>query len=97
MSILLPVYGLASPAIAGAKAVARYKTEVEGQAFKIIRYDNDSVKVVGTGLIVPGYSYKLRNRMRQAAKQVTGCEIADDFDQDGKLIGTLVCAAVPAA
>lgn len=97
MSILMPMWAVGSPAIAGAKAVERYKTEVEGQPFKVIRYDNDSVKVVVGGFLGTAYSFKLRNRMRQAAKQVTGCDVTDDFDQDGKLIGKLVCPTVPAS
>lgn len=88
------MYGVGSPAIAGAKAVERYRTEVEGQPFKVIRYADHSVKVVVAGTFGPAYSYKLRNQMRQAAKQATGCEVADDFDQDGKLLGTLKCEEI---
>lgn len=92
MTLLLPVCGWGSPALAGAKAVERYKAVVEGQTFKVIRYDNGTVKIVDGGVFGPNYSYNLRNRMRQAAKQATGCEVTDDFDQDGKLIGKLACS-----
>jgi len=82
----------ASPTNARAKAVQRYRAVVEGQTFKVVRYDDGSVKVMDSGVFGPGYGYNQRDRMRQAAKQATGCEVADDFDQDGKLIGTLRCA-----
>jgi len=85
------VFGWSSTALAGAKAVERYKAVVEGQTFKVIRYDNGTVKIVDGGIFGPNYSYNLRNRMRQAAKHATGCDVTDDFDQDGKLIGKLVC------
>lgn len=97
VSILLPVCGWASPAIAGAKAVERYRTHVEGQPFKVVRYDDNSVKVIVGGFLGTAYSFKLRNKMRQAAKQTTGCDVADDFDQDGKLIGKLVCGGASAS
>jgi hypothetical protein len=95
-SLLLSLLGSGRPAFAGAKAVQRYKATVEGQTFKVIRYDNGTVKIVDGGMFGPGYSINERDRMRRAAKQATGCEVADDFDQDGKLIGKLVCTAGPA-
>lgn len=94
--LLLSLLGWGGPAFAGAKAVQRYKVVVDGQTFKVVRYDNGTVKVIDGGVFGPAYSYNLRDQMRQAAKQATGCDIADDFDQDGKLIGKLVCTALPA-
>lgn len=90
--LLLSMLGWGGPAFAGAKAVQRYKATVEGQTFKVIRYDNGTVKIVDGGMFGPGYSFNERDRMRRAAKQATGCEVVDDFDQDGKLIGRLACA-----
>lgn len=82
-----------APAAARAKAVERHKAMVDNQSFKVIRYGNGSVKVVDGGVFGDGVSYNLRERMRGAAKQATGCDIADDLWLDGKLIGTLVCQA----
>lgn len=90
-AIVIVATTIGTSAYAGPKAVERYRTQVGKQTFKVIRYDNNSVKISATGFYSPGYSYKLRDQMRQAAKQATGCEIADDFDQDGKLLGTLAC------
>lgn len=95
--LLLSLMGWGAPANAGSKAVQRYKAMVEGQTFKVIRYDDGTVKVVDGSMFGPRYSYNLRDRMRQAAKRATGCEVADDFDQDGKLIGKLVCIAEAAS
>lgn len=92
MGTTVLVLACASTASAGPKPVERYKANVEGQTFKVIRYDNGSVKIVDGGVFGPSYSYNLRDRMRRAAKQATGCDVADDFDQDGKLIGKLVCS-----
>lgn len=94
---MLLICGGGAPAIAGPKAVQRYKAVVEGQTFKVIRYENSTVKIVDSGVFGPNYSFALRDRMRRAAKQATGCDVADDFDQDGKLIGKLVCPATSAA
>ncbi|MEC3911525.1 hypothetical protein U5A82_13950 [Sphingobium sp. CR2-8] len=90
--------GLSSLAYARAKAVERYQATVDNQGFKIIRYDNGSAKVLQSGMFGDGISFNLRDRMRRAAKQATGCDMADDFWLDGKLVGTLVCdAAAPGA
>jgi NAD(P)H-hydrate repair Nnr-like enzyme with NAD(P)H-hydrate epimerase domain len=91
--MMMAVLATASPAIARAKAVQRYKAVVEGQTFKVVRYDNGSVKVIDSGVFGLGYSYNVRTRMRKAVKQATGCEVFDDYDFDGKLIGTLRCAS----
>ncbi len=82
---------LAGPASAKAHAVGRYKTEVEGRGFKVITYDNGSVKVVLTGMFGPTISYNLREKMRTAVTSATGCNVADDFWLDGKLVGQLAC------
>ncbi|GAB7553898.1 hypothetical protein NRB_34080 [Novosphingobium sp. 11B] len=94
---LLSICGWVSPAIAGPKAIQRYKAVVEGEAFKVIRYENGTVKIVDGGMFGPNYSFKQRDRMRRAAKQATGCDVDDDFDQDGKLIGKLVCGTASAS
>ena len=80
------------PVAAKAKALQRYKAVVEGQTFKVVTYDNGSVKVLDSGVFGRGFSYNVRIRMREAVKQATGCEVYDDYDFDGKLIGTLRCA-----
>ncbi|MEK7454345.1 MAG: hypothetical protein AABZ76_05435 [Pseudomonadota bacterium] len=87
----LCLMALPSTGHARAKEVGRQKVSVDDQSFKVIRYDNGSVKVVDGGIFGDGTSYNLRERMRKAAQQGTGCDIADDFWLDGKLIGTLVC------
>ena len=83
--------GHTTPADARAKAIGRQKVSVEEQSFRVIRYDNGSVKVVDGGIFGDTGSYNLRERMRKAARLGTGCEISDDFWLDGKLIGSLNC------
>lgn len=90
--MMMAVLATASPANSRAKAVQRYKAVVEGQTFKVVTYDNGSVKVLDSGVFGRGFSYNVRIRMREAVKQATGCEVYDDYDFDGKLIGTLRCA-----
>lgn len=82
---------LAEPALAKAHVIGRYKTEVEGRGFKVITYDNNSVKVVFTGVFGPTINYNLREKMRTAVTSATGCNVADDFWLDGKLVGQLAC------
>ena len=77
-----------------AKEVGREKVTIDNQTFRVIRYDNGSVKVIDGGIFGDGTSYNLRERMRKAARQGTGCDIADDFWLDGKLMGTLKCTSV---
>jgi hypothetical protein len=89
--VVILASGVSAPADARAKAIGRQKVSVEGQSFRVVRYDNGSVKVVDGGIFGDGVSYNLRERMRQAARLGTGCEIADDFWSDGRLIGTLHC------
>lgn len=48
------------PAVARAKAVERYKAMVDNQSFRVIRYDNGSVKVVDGGVFGDGVSYNPR-------------------------------------
>lgn len=92
VTMTMAMLATASPAYSRAKAVQRYKAVVEGQTFKVVTYDNGSVKVLDSGVFGRGFSYNVRIRMREAVKQTTGCEVYDDYDFDGKLIGTLRCA-----
>ncbi|QOT71870.1 hypothetical protein H5V43_01440 [Sphingobium fuliginis] len=97
MLIVALAAGHSPAAFARAKEIERHKVSIDGQSFRVIRYDNGSVKVVDGGIFGDGVSYNLRERMRKAAKQGTGCELADDFWLDGKLIGTLRCPGEGAA
>lgn len=91
--VALLTTGMSTAADARAKAVERYKTVVDDQQFKVIRYENGSAKVVQTGVFGGAPSFNLRERMRRAVTQATSCGFADDFWIDVQLVGTLLCDA----
>lgn len=80
-----------SVADAKAHVVNRYNASVNGRAYRVLSYDNGSVKVIIPGMFGPTMSFKLREDMREAALVATGCRVSDDFWLDGKLVGELDC------
>lgn len=92
--VLAATAGASSAAHAGSKVIQRYFTIVDDDGFKILRYANGSAKVTQTAMVGDTESVALRDRMRRAAKQATGCELSDDFWLNGRLVGNLSCGAV---
>lgn len=88
---LLPVGGIPSLAHDRAKAIQRQRIVVDDQSFKIIQYDNASVRAVQTAVRGQRASYNLRARMRHAIKRAAGCNIVNDYFTDAQVIGTLEC------
>lgn len=80
-----------SSAYAKAHIVNRYHASVNGRAYRVLAYDNGSVKVIIAGMFGPTMTFKLRGDMREAALVATGCRVNDDFWLDGKLVGELDC------
>lgn len=84
-----------SVAHAKAHVVSRYHASVNGKAYRVLSYDNGSVKVIIAGMFGPTMSFKLREDMREAVLVATGCRVSDDFWLDGKLVGKLNCENSP--
>lgn len=80
-----------STAHAKAHIANRYHASVNGRAYRVLSYDNGSVKVIIAGMFGPTISFKLREDMREAVIIATGCKVSDDFWLDGKLVGELDC------
>lgn len=84
-----------SVAHAKAHVVNRFHAPVNGRVYRVLSYDNGSVKVIIAGMFGPTMSFKLREDMRRAVLVATGCRVSDDFWLDGKLVGKMNCENSP--
>lgn len=75
-----------------ARKITTASSVVNGKTYKVIRYDNGTVKVVEGGVFGKAPGLVLREAMRRAVHQTTGCTMTDDFFVDAKLMGTLTCS-----
>ena len=91
LAAAISLIAFSSSAYAKAHIVNRYHASVNGRAYRVLAYDNGSVKVIIAGMFGPTMSFKLREDMREAALVATGCRVNDDFWLDGKLVGELDC------
>lgn len=72
-----------------ASAKTTWKTKVEGTTFRIT-LDGDVVNVVDKSIFT-GRNMDVRDKMRAAVLQATGCEIVDEMWFDAKMKGKFRC------
>lgn len=89
LSVLATLILLTTPA--GVSAKTTWKTKVDGTTFRITL--DDGVLNVVDKSILTGRSMDIRDKMRAAVLQATGCEITDELWFDAKLKGKFNCPA----
>ncbi len=70
----------------------RQTVQVDGASYKV-RVQGDKATVARQSVVMPQPSLDERDRMRRAARQATGCTLADDMWLGSILTGKLQCEA----
>lgn len=69
--------------------VAEHKVKVEGSTYRV-KVKGDIVYVASKAMIAATNPHA-RDRMREAVRQSTGCNLVDDYWADARLVGKLQC------
>ena len=89
ISVALALAMTAAPAVAD-PAPATWITKVDKSKFRVTLKDNGVVEVVNKAFLT-GRTMDVRDQMRTAVHQATGCELVDELWFDAKLKGKLSC------